>query len=542
MRWAICYRLAIVLAVLGGVLGLGQTTNVSATVGGIWTLTVRTLLCPEDYADDTYAEDCTEAFPGVDFSTALTAVPESRTSFATGDTGSATVDLNGPAGERMVTATLPAGIASLAVFCTGDVGEAFDYRLRGDRLWIEGVGQDDEVVCTWYFVPWEPRDASLTVTVYACPPGMTKETLAPDRCTPITEGFDVSLGSTTDLMGRLTRRDATLDGTSYRWELPAAPPPGVRFDQGNFRIREFELPAGFTSYAATGDAIRAVEGPDYRFEVSYLEPAASLDVYNFAPDPADAVTVVANAVSCADEDADAAGCESFAGVAIGVQADGFAIGGSPFVTAPNSIGFNAAAFTVPSGATLTLSVVGGLPAGVGPAPDFAPLVVAVADLDVAPCGAESLCPTAAIINVPGGAPTGRTLTIATFTCPAGYAGDAYADDCIEPSEGVPFWYGTPRSEGVSLPRDTDADGRVMFYFSPTVPFEGRLTVGERPPAGTAGYAVFCTGGDGNDLTVTDEGSTGSVEVNVEEQGNVSCAWYNVPGDDAASFPGRMRDR
>jgi hypothetical protein len=528
MRRAIWSRSVVMLAVLGGILGLGQTTNVTATVGGSWTLTVRTLLCPEDYADETYAEDCTVPFPGVAFSTALTSVPESRISFATGDDGSVTVDLNGPADERMVAPTLPEGIASLAVFCTGNVGEAFDYRLTGGRLWVEGVGQDDAVSCDWYVVPWKPRDASLIVTVSACPPGMTMETLAPDRCTPITEGFDFSLGSTTDLMGQLTRRDATFDGTSYTWDLPPAPPPGVRFDEGNFNIREFELPAGFTSYAATGDAIRAVEGPDYAFEVSYLEPVASLDFYNFAPDPADAVTVVADAVSCASADADPAGCESLEGVAIGVQADGFEIGGSPFVTSPNSIGFNVAAFTVPSGAMLTLSVVGGLPAGVGPAPDFAPLVVAVADLDVAACGAESLCPTAYIVNVPGGVPTGRTLTIAKFTCPAGYAGDAYAADCTEPGEGVPFWYGTPRSEAVSLPRDTDADGGVTFYFNPNVPLDGQLTIVERPPATTERLAVFCTDDAGNDLAVSSEGSTGFVEVNVGEQGNVSCEWYNVP--------------
>jgi hypothetical protein len=331
---------------------------------------------------------------------------------------------------------------------------------------------------------------------------MSKETLAPDRCGPITEGFDFSLGSTTDLMGQLTRRDATFDGSSYRWELPQAPPPGVRFDRGNFSIREFALPDGFTSYAATGDAIRIAEGPDYRFEVSYLGPDAVLDFYNFTPDLADAVTVVANAVSCPTVDADPADCESLEGVAIGVQADGFEIGGSPFVTAPNAIGSHVAAFTVPSGAILTLTVLGGLPAGVGPAPDFAPLVVAVADLDDVACGAESLCPTAYLVVVPAGEPTGRTLTITKFICPAGYAGEDYETDCTEPGAGVSFWYGRPRSEGVSLPRDTDADGHVTFYFSPEAPLDGHLSVGERTPAITERQAVSCTNDSGNDLDVT----------------------------------------
>jgi hypothetical protein len=537
MRRATRYRLPLAFVVLVGILGWGSSPHAVATVGGTWTLTIRARLCPKDYPGDAYAVDCSTPFPGVAFSTYLAPAPAARTAFVAGDDGTVSVDLNGPSMERTIQPTLTEGIASLAVFCTGDVGEAFDYRLIGNWLRIEGVGQDDTVACDWYFVPWEPRETSLTLTVYTCPPGMTRKTLNPDQCLPITEGFDVAIGSLLGLMDPLTVRDAFFDGTSYTWDLGQAPPPSAHSDRGNYDVSEVVLPPDVTSYAAIGDAIRRSFATGYAFEVSYAAPAAALQFYDFAPDPADAVSVLAVASSCPTTETVPAKCKTLKDVAISVKSDGYEIGGSPFVTAPNPAADNAVSFTVPSRTTLTLTELGGLPAGVGPAPGYAPLTVAVADLDAKSCG-ESRCAFAYIINIPGGAPTGRTLTIAKSTCPPGYRGDRYAVDCGEPGRGVPFRIGRPRSDAFTLPKDTDVNGRVSFYFPPGMPLDGRLAIVERRFGVTERHAVFCKNDVGHDLNVTVKGPSTYVEVDVGEKGNVACAWFNIPsvGNERFALP------
>jgi hypothetical protein len=115
----------------------------------------------------------------------------------------------------------------------------------------------------------------------------------------------------------------------------------------------------------------------------------------------DTVQVVAIPLSCPyaqaafwDE------CETLAGVTIQAEADGAEIEGGPFISEPNSIGFNSTHFLVSAGATLTLTEEGGLPAGYAPADGYDPLTVAVLDLEFNSCGGESTCLYAYLVNVP----------------------------------------------------------------------------------------------------------------------------------------------
>ena len=92
-------------------------------------------------------------------------------------------------------------------------------------------------------------------------------------------------------------------------------------------------------------------------------------------------------------------CDILDGASYSIEADGVALAGSPFTTAPTSLvpGFT---FNAPEDATLTITQLSGNPAGYAPAAGYDPYVVAVADLPEVGCGGESTCPGVEFFNVP----------------------------------------------------------------------------------------------------------------------------------------------
>jgi hypothetical protein len=92
-------------------------------------------------------------------------------------------------------------------------------------------------------------------------------------------------------------------------------------------------------------------------------------------------------------------CDILDGATYSIEADGVALAGSPFTTAPTSLvpGFN---FDAPEDATLTITQLSGNPSGYVPAAGYDPYVVAVADLPEVGCGGESTCPGVEFFNVP----------------------------------------------------------------------------------------------------------------------------------------------
>jgi hypothetical protein len=94
-----------------------------------------------------------------------------------------------------------------------------------------------------------------------------------------------------------------------------------------------------------------------------------------------------------------ANCDILDGATYSIEADGVALAGSPFTTAPTSLvpGFF---FNAPEGATLTITQLSGNPSGYVPAVGYDPYVVAVADLPEVGCGGESTCIGVEFFNVP----------------------------------------------------------------------------------------------------------------------------------------------
>lgn len=106
------------------------------------------------------------------------------------------------------------------------------------------------------------------------------------------------------------------------------------------------------------------------------------------------------AFACPYEGADlSTECDILTGAVFDILADGAPLSGSPFTTEPTSLvpGFF---FNAPSTATLTITELGGNPAGYAPAAGFDPLIIDVGDIPIGGCGGESTCPTIEFINLP----------------------------------------------------------------------------------------------------------------------------------------------
>ena len=98
----------------------------------------------------------------------------------------------------------------------------------------------------------------------------------------------------------------------------------------------------------------------------------------------------------------------------------------------------------------------------------------------------------------------RTLTILAARCPAGYAGDASADECDDtPMPAVTFRVGRPYTDFVITAR-TDDDGIVVVFDITDLPYRGTIRVIEDLPPGTARVVAFCVDDAGTPLAITDE--------------------------------------
>ena len=126
----------------------------------------------------------------------------------------------------------------------------------------------------------------------------------------------------------------------------------------------------------------------------------------------------------------------------------------------------------------------------------------------------------------------RTLTIFAARCPAGYAGDASADECDDaPVQDVTFRVGRPFTDFVITGR-TNSDGIVVFDIA-GLPYRGTVRVIEDLPLGAARVVAYCVDDAGTPLTIADEPfpdndpPIAAALITVGETGNVHCDWSNV---------------
>lgn len=154
-------------------------------------------------------------------------------------------------------------------------------------------------------------------------------------------------------------------------------------------------------------------------------------------------------------------CDIVTGATFRIEADGVEIAGSPFTTGPTSLlpGFF---FNAPEGATLTVTELGGGPAGFVPAEAQNPLVINVARIPIGGCGGESTCPTIELINVaatpvtePTDAPTIESAPTSTPIPP-----EAPPEEPLATEPAVPA--STVSTETPSPPLEVDGRAATIF--------------------------------------------------------------------------------
>lgn len=112
---------------------------------------------------------------------------------------------------------------------------------------------------------------SITVEVFACPPGMGPETLAVAVCAPATGDFDVTL-SGEGLEAPLTLADAEAADGAFVWSGLAL---------GSYRVAEAVPPAGSDSYLVSAANTTGNPETGYTVAIEQENPEVRLRIYNF---------------------------------------------------------------------------------------------------------------------------------------------------------------------------------------------------------------------------------------------------------------------
>jgi hypothetical protein len=127
----------------------------------------------------------------------------------------------------------------------------------------------------------------------------------------------------------------------------------------------------------------------------------------------------------------------------------------------------------------------------------------------------------------------RTLRIFAALCPAGYAGESFADECGDtPVVATRFRVGRPLTDFFTTAL-TDDEGVVNFDIA-GLPLEGTIRIVEELAPETARFVTSCVDEDGNPLDITYEDfpenipPIGVADVSVGETGDVRCDWYEIP--------------
>ena len=114
---------------------------------------------------------------------------------------------------------------------------------------------------------------SISIQVFACPPGMNAQNVAAAACAPMAEGFDMTLSGDA-LPTPLTRADAVSDGATITWG-------GLPY--GGYVLSDIVLPPGMTDFSLS--AANASGDPDsgYAVTLNDASPALPVRVYLFSP-------------------------------------------------------------------------------------------------------------------------------------------------------------------------------------------------------------------------------------------------------------------
>lgn len=190
--------------------------------------------------------------------------------------GAASVGRPGEASVVLLAGEAASFSGELAVALAPDGGSAttsFVVAMIGPELpAVQPVatGEDAEPTAAAQTTP-QTGAGSITIQIYACPPGMTAETLNVAVCAPAPGEVAVTL-SGAELGAPLTLADAERAGDRYTWS-------GLPF--GEYVLAE-ELPGGYASYVLAARDTSGSAESGFRLTIDATRPEVAARIYNFA--------------------------------------------------------------------------------------------------------------------------------------------------------------------------------------------------------------------------------------------------------------------
>jgi hypothetical protein len=131
-------------------------------------------------------------------------------------------------------------------------------------------------------------------------------------------------------------------------------------------------------------------------------------------------------------------------------------------------------------------------------------------------------------------PETANLTLQVLACPAGYTGDQYSADCVEPVADIPFTISSAET-GFSANGATGPDGAAAF----TDLEPGSYAITGSVPE-TYSTPVITCGADTGSLSATgSEGETAGATVALDAGMNATCTWYAVPKSERGENEGTV---
>ncbi len=125
-----------------------------------------------------------------------------------------------------------------------------------------------------------------------------------------------------------------------------------------------------------------------------------------------------------------------------------------------------------------------------------------------------------------------TLDLTAFTCPTGYTGNDYAEDCVEPLAGQTFTLSLNASE-FAVEETTGEDGSLTFADLGS----GSYRLDSGIPGDFATSVAFCQDADGTQVA-SSIGEANAVGVEIAAGAEITCSWF-VIGDNARGDVGSL---
>jgi hypothetical protein len=185
----------------------------------------------------------------------VTAVDEQGESYQVGMGSNGTVALEGlPAGEYQLIFSVPEGFGETVGFCGGQDRsadlEVVSFTASSVVLDLPADREYDCITSTLELAEEVTTDGVLSATFYACPDGMTFDTLDPAQCEVITGGFDFGFQASA-FTPELHLGDAGFDGVTFDWSGLVVATDG---ETGvSYSPILYTYPDGYDAYAISTD-------------------------------------------------------------------------------------------------------------------------------------------------------------------------------------------------------------------------------------------------------------------------------------------------